>query len=193
MPRGRCCVNLIPCSHGEGRVLWGTARLPLGKVIAVSDGDLVDQGPVLTWNSPASHSVGVQSTVSGSRQLHLEVDRAHSSYMSWSHLHTYIHIIAKLCLTLATPWTVSYQAPLSMGFSGQEYWNGLPFPSPGDLPDPAIEPGSPALQADSLRLYWLSYEGSPWSHLLNPFKPVSSTGQKDNRDFKLKNFLWSLS
>ena len=48
-----------------------------------------------------------------------------------------------------------------MGFSGQEYWNGLPFPSPGYLPDPAIEPGSPALQADSLRLYRLSYEGSP--------------------------------
>ena len=48
-----------------------------------------------------------------------------------------------------------------MGFSGQEYWNGLPFPSPGDFPDPAIEPGSPALQADSLRLYRLSYEGSP--------------------------------
>ena len=44
-----------------------------------------------------------------------------------------------------TPWTVAYQAPLSMGFSIQEYWSGLPFPSPGDLPDPGIEPGSPAL------------------------------------------------
>ena len=47
-------------------------------------------------------------------------------------------------------WTVAYQAPLSMGFSRQEYWSGLPFPSPGDLPDPGIEPGSPALQADAL-------------------------------------------
>ena len=45
----------------------------------------------------------------------------------------------------ATPWTVAYQAPPSMGFSWQEYWSGLPFPSPGDLPDPGIEPGSPAL------------------------------------------------
>ena len=45
----------------------------------------------------------------------------------------------------ATPWTVAYQAPLSMGFSRQEYWSGLPFPSPGDLPDPGIEPRSPAL------------------------------------------------
>ena len=50
----------------------------------------------------------------------------------------------------ATPWTVAYQAPLSIEFSRQEYWSGLPFPSPGDLPDPAIKPGSPALQADAL-------------------------------------------
>ena len=50
----------------------------------------------------------------------------------------------------ATPWTVAYQAPLSMGFSRQEYWSGLPFPSPGDLPSPGIEPGSPTLQADAL-------------------------------------------
>ena len=50
----------------------------------------------------------------------------------------------------ATPWTVAYQAPPSMEFSRQEYWSGLPFPSPGDLPNPGIEPGSPALQADAL-------------------------------------------
>ena len=50
----------------------------------------------------------------------------------------------------ATPWTIACQAPLSMEFSRQEYWSGLPFPSPGDLPDPGIEPRSPALQADSL-------------------------------------------
>ena len=49
-----------------------------------------------------------------------------------------------------TPWTVAYQAPPSMGSSRQEYWSGLPFPSPGDLPDPGIEPRSPALQADAL-------------------------------------------
>ena len=50
----------------------------------------------------------------------------------------------------ATPWTVDCQAPLSMGFSRQEQWSGLPLPSPGDLPDPRIEPRSPAFQADSL-------------------------------------------
>ena len=49
-----------------------------------------------------------------------------------------------------TPWTVANQAPPSMGFSRQEYWSGLPFPSPGDLPNPGIKPGSPALQADTL-------------------------------------------
>ena len=50
----------------------------------------------------------------------------------------------------ATPWTVTYQALPSMGFSRQEYWSGLPFPSPGDLPDSGIEPRSAALQADTL-------------------------------------------
>ena len=49
-----------------------------------------------------------------------------------------------------TPWTVAHQAPQSMGFSRQEYRSGLPLPSPGDLPDPGIEAGSPVLQADSL-------------------------------------------
>ena len=59
-------------------------------------------------------------------------------------------LVAKSCPTLATPWTVACQGPLSVGFSRQEYWSGLPFPPPGDLPDPEIEPRSPALQADSL-------------------------------------------
>ena len=58
-------------------------------------------------------------------------------------------LVAKLCLNV-TPWTVAHRAPLSMEFSRQEYWNGLPFPTPGDLPDPEIEPGSPALQVDPL-------------------------------------------
>ena len=47
----------------------------------------------------------------------------------------------------ATPWTIAHEAPPSVGFSRQEYWSGLPFPSPGDLPDQGIEPGSPALWA----------------------------------------------
>ena len=50
----------------------------------------------------------------------------------------------------ATPWTVAYQAPPSMGFSKQEYWSGLPLPSPGDFPDPGIKPRYPTFQADAL-------------------------------------------
>ena len=57
-------------------------------------------------------------------------------------------LVAKSCPTLVTPWTVAHQAPLSMGFLRQEYWSGLPFPSPGDFPDPGIEPRFPALQED---------------------------------------------
>ena len=60
-------------------------------------------------------------------------------------------LVTQLCPILCRPpWTVALQAPLSMGFSRQEYWSGLPCPSPGDLPDPRMEPGSPALQKDSL-------------------------------------------
>ena len=59
------------------------------------------------------------------------------------------------------PWTVAHQAPLSMGLLRQEYWSGLPFPSPGDLPDPGLKPRSPALQADALPL---SHQGSPVLH-----------------------------
>ena len=59
-------------------------------------------------------------------------------------------LVAKSCPTLAILWTVACQPPLSMGFSMQEHWSGLPFPSPGDLPNPGIKPGSPALQADDL-------------------------------------------
>ena len=60
--------------------------------------------------------------------------------------------------SLETPWTVACQAPLSMGFPRQEYWNGLPFPSPGDIPNPGTKPSSPALQVSSLSL---SHQVSP--------------------------------
>ena len=58
--------------------------------------------------------------------------------------------VASVVSDFVTPWTIARQAPLSMEFSRQEYWRGLSFPSPGDLSGPGIEPGSPALQADSL-------------------------------------------
>ena len=61
----------------------------------------------------------------------------------------YAQMLSHVCLSV-TPWTVACHAPLSMGFSRQEYWSGLPFPSPRDLPHPGIKPGSSALQVDSL-------------------------------------------
>ena len=59
--------------------------------------------------------------------------------------------IASVMSDSAILWTKALQAPLSLGFSRQEYWSGLPFPSPGDLPSPGIKPGSPALQTDALQ------------------------------------------
>ena len=90
-----------------------------------------------------------------------------------------------------TPWTVARQAPLSMGFSRQEYWSGLPFPPPGDLPDPQIEPMTPTLQASSLlseppgkhksfisrgKFHGPSLEGLPWkTDFLNIYTYPKST------------------
>ena len=71
---------------------------------------------------------------------------------------------AQLCPTLETPWTAACQAPLSMAFSRQEYWSGLPFPSPGDLPDPWMKPRSPVLYVDCLPI-------GP------PGKPIKVTGK----------------
>ena len=67
-------------------------------------------------------------------------------------------LITQSCLTVATPWTVARQAPLSMGFSKQEYWSGLPFPSPGDLPDPGPEPASLASPA------WCKLKSQNYTH-----------------------------
>ena len=62
---------------------------------------------------------------------------------------SYVCLVAQLCLTV-TPWTMPARLLCPWGFSRQEYWSGLPCAPPGDLPNPGIEPGSPALQADSL-------------------------------------------
>ena len=59
-------------------------------------------------------------------------------------------LVAQSCPALCDPWAIANQAPLSIEFFRLEYWSGLPFPSPGDLPDPGTESGSPALQSDSL-------------------------------------------
>ena len=88
----------------------------------------------------------------------------------------------------ATPWTVAYQAPPSVGFSKQECWSGLPFPSPGDFPDPGIEPGSPAMQADAL----------PWEPSGNPstkwisFTKACAFPQGSNLDLLTRSTLFTI-
>ena len=80
-----------------------------------------------------------------------------------------IAVVFKSCQLFATPWTVAHQTPLSMGFPRQEYWSGLPFPSPGEIPDPGIKPMPPALQAYSLPL---SHPGFPF---ITVFLPLTSS------------------
>ena len=84
-------------------------------------------------------------------------------------------VVAKSCLTLATPWSGAHKPPLSLGSFCQEYWSGLPFPSPGDLPYPRIEPMSPPLQADSLLL---SHQGSPRERRKPSLNPSSQMPAK---------------
>ena len=92
----------------------------------------------------------------------------------WSHCKYFLPIcgflfglVTKSYPTLETSWTIACKAPLSMGFSRQEYCSGLPFPSPGDRPDPGIKPGCPALRADSLPtelrcIFFLSVDIPKW-------------------------------
>ena len=115
------------------------------------------------------------------------MNRAHAQWLSHVRLFT-------------TPWTVAHQAPLSMGFPRQDYWSGLPFPPPGDLPKPGIKPESPvssALQADSLpaepseKLHWLIYYSLPPS--LSSFSPFFSPSflALSKAAFQTKNLFFS--
>ena len=92
--------------------------------------------------------------------------------------------VAQSYLTVCDPWTVANQAFPSMGFSRQEYWSGLPFPSPGDLLDPGIEPRSPILQADTLTSAPL---GKPLNTKIQPLRkpPTETQNFRTNiKDFK---------
>ena len=87
-------------------------------------------------------------------------------------------LVFKSRLTLVTPWTVAHQALLSMGFPRQEYWSGLPFPSPGDLPDPGIRPASPESPCIAGRFFTTEPPG----------KPTHSTKKPDKRNLPV---LWA--
>ena len=101
--------------------------------------------------------------INGCHLMELMLDR----YWSWNNALNSSYCVC-VCLLLsrvqllAPPWTAAHQAPLSMESSRQEYWSGEPFPSPGDFPDPGIEPKSSALQTDSLQAVWVTKE----THLL---------------------------
>ena len=86
----------------------------------------------------------------------------------------YVLVLSSVWL-FATPWTLARQAPLSMRFSRWEYWSGQPFPSPGVLSNPGVEPGSPALQADSLPSVppGTPTEGQSWPRIMKPFSQLS--------------------
>ena len=103
--------------------------------------EMATHSSVLAWRIPGTGEPGGLPSMGSHRVEHDWSDLA-AAYSGG--------VLAKLCPTLATPCTVACQAPLSVGFSRQEYWSGLPFPLPGDLPKPWIEPGSPALQTCSL-------------------------------------------
>ena len=191
MPRSRCCVNLIPCSHGEGRVLWGTARLPLGKVM-VSDGDLMDQGPVLTWNSPASHSVGVQSTVSGSRRFWRLTMHSPAIWAEVTYIHTYIWLLS--CVWLLGPhglYSSRFFCPWDS--VGKNAGVDCHFLLQGIFPTPWLNLGF-LLCRQILYVFtdWIMRE-APEVTFLTHWSLFPQLDKKDSRDFKLKNFLWSLS
>ena len=95
------------------------------------------------WPAAGLGAVSVSSACMGS------IEEGHH-YLHYFHhsLKVKVKLLCRVQL-FETLWTVPYQALPSMGFSRQEYWNGLPFPSPGDLPNPEIEPRSPALQSDA--------------------------------------------
>ena len=107
-----------------------------------SPGDLPDPGI-----EPTSPALEADASASGPPGKPI---KDHSCYQFKK-----VKVLSRVQL-FETPWTVGYQASPSMGFSRQEYWGGLPFPSPGDLPDPGIEPRCPTLEADDL-----TYE-PPW-------------------------------
>ena len=99
-------------------------------------------------------------------------------------------LVAKLYTTLATPWTVVCQAPLSMGFSRQEYWSGLQFPSPGARSDPGIVPVSSAWQADSLPLNHQRSPSKSIQGLINlPFPSLQNLEKEVSTSFEILKVL----
>ena len=98
----------------------------------------------LGWEEPLEKETATHSSI-----LAWRIPCTEEPGRLWSIVKVKVKSLSRVQL-FVTPWTVAHQAPPPMGFSKQEYWSGLPFPSPGDLHDPGIKPRSPTLQADAL-------------------------------------------
>jgi len=132
------CHFLLQCmkvkSESEGAQSCPTLSHPMDCSLPGSPIHGIFQARVLEWCAIAFSPIISRFIIS--------MDSCMNDLYSFSHLLSHVQLFV-------TPWTAAYQAPLSLGFSKQEHWSGLPFPSPGDLCNPGIKPRSPALQADS--------------------------------------------
>ena len=138
---------------------WETWVRPLGREDPLEKA-MATHSSTLAWRIPWTEEPGRLQSMGPQRFGHDWVASLTHSCKLWDYqnqLQPHLWLIALVKVKLlsrvwlfATPWTVDYLALPSMGFSRQEYWSGLPLPSPGDLPDPRIEPWSPAFQADAL-------------------------------------------
>ena len=111
---------------------------------------------IVTSSEAFSDPSVLQVTISSILEMYSTISHSTYLYLILHHLFVVQSIIRSY--SFATPWTVAHQAPLSMGFPRQEYWSGLPFPSPGDLPDPGIKLMSSAL---AVEFFTVSHQGSP--------------------------------
>ena len=139
----------------DGLFILKNLSLPLVSMIPFSHNacSYISDSPFSFTPPFSSHTQLISSSYFDLKRVVLKREYPHLSitslptYLDMFHVSFTSHSVVWL---FATPWTVAHQAPLSMGFLIQEHWSELQFPSPGHLPNPGIEPGSPALQADSL-------------------------------------------
>ena len=136
-----------PGTRGESRM--GRVRSQCSEPVRALPHWCPDLAGPQVWSEGVSHAQVGQRMSQGS---HAQLARQHHHVVLTCPLGSMkVKVKSLTCVRLfATPQTIAYQVPPSMGFSRQEYWSGLPFPSPADLPNPGIEPRSPALQTDAL-------------------------------------------
>jgi len=157
---GLCCAKSLSCVRLFATLWTAACQAPLSKGIL--------QARMLEWvaicSSRGSFQPGIELTSPTLQVDSLLSEPPGKKIKEWTNIKfeallgkhglkvmSVLKVKSLSCVRLfVTPWTVAYQAPPSMGFSRQEYWSGLPFPSPGDLPHPGIKPRSPSFQTDTL-------------------------------------------